>query len=81
MYIRNRRELQDTWHKDMSDKEKDIYFCNIKILNMQEYQKHDQALVCIFGLRNSIISANEFHRNSEEYYIKRFWELTHDGYR
>ncbi len=75
MYITDRRELQKTWHGNMTSKEKDIYFCNTNILNMQQYQEDDRILVCIFGLRNNIINTNKIHKSMEISNIELFEEL------
>ena len=76
MYISDRRKLQNTWHDNMSSEEKDIYFCNMKIISMQRAQEDDRILTCYFGLSDDIINANRYHRDAEKANIKRYEELT-----
>jgi hypothetical protein len=78
MYITDRRQLQNTWHGNMTSEEKDIYLCNMRILNTQQYQEDDSLLSCFFGLSQHLIEMNTFHRDSESAAIKRFEELTND---
>lgn len=78
MFIEDRETLQKTWHRNMADREKDIYFCKMSILNAREYQKDDELLARIFGLSNSIITMNRFHKDRERSNMEKLVKLMGD---
>lgn len=69
------KKLYAAWHKDMTDKEKDIYFYKMKILNARKCQETDRLLSCRFGLSDHIISMNKFHKNMEKNSMDTLREL------
>jgi hypothetical protein len=75
MDIENIEKLQDTWNEDMTDREKDIYFTKMTILNARKYQEDSRILVCHFGLRDSIITMNKFHVAEEKSSMERLEKL------
>lgn len=78
MLVEDRETLQKTWHRNMADREKDIYFCKMSILNAREYQKDDELLARIFGLSNSIITMNRFHKDRERSNMEKLEKLMGD---
>ena len=73
--IDDRKELRDTWHRGMTDIEREIYFCNMSIISARRGQDDDRQLACTFGLTDGIIMINDFHKREEKFNMERLQRL------